>query len=270
MSSIKRAASAAASSGWDSRPAGAATASPAARASSSRRGKPSSAGTKIAASRRIVGACGTVERSSHAHAPAKRARDGWARAEWARPQQHELPLGLLGELAQKRAQERPVGLPPLDHDDLALRRRLNAGRRRAARARSCRGTARPPPPRSPGSWRAGRRGGRAGARGGRGRAGTRGARPRRTSRRSARLHRVARGTRGSAGPARSRGRCRTSRSRARSARFARTPTGTPICGCARDRDGRSERDELLAVEAASRARAGPRRGRARDSTAPAP
>jgi hypothetical protein len=63
-------------------------------------------------------ACGT-----HADAAAQRARQRGPSAERTGAQQHELPVGLSTQLAYERSQQRPLRLPPLEHDHLLLLRR---------------------------------------------------------------------------------------------------------------------------------------------------
>ena len=58
-----------------------------------------------------------------ADAAAEQARERRPPAERLRAEQDELPVGRGDELAHERAQERPLRLPPLEDDDLALRRR---------------------------------------------------------------------------------------------------------------------------------------------------
>ena len=57
------------------------------------------------------------------HAAAQRARERRPAAERARAQEHELPVGQLGQLVHERTQQRPLGLPPLEHDEALLGRR---------------------------------------------------------------------------------------------------------------------------------------------------
>ena len=74
-----------------------------------RAASPSSAGTKTAASRKIS-ARAARRRARCARAPGRAARAAAAAATVERPraQEHELPVGLRGELARERAQERPL------------------------------------------------------------------------------------------------------------------------------------------------------------------
>ena len=71
-----------------------------------------------------VGAGGGVEGGSHSGSAAERAGQRRARRERARPEDRELPVGLRGELARERSQQRPLRLPPLEHEELPLLARL--------------------------------------------------------------------------------------------------------------------------------------------------
>ena len=67
-----------------------------------------------------LGASCSTPRRPHPHPRAEAARDGGPRRGRARPEQHELPAALLLELLHECAEERPLALPPLEHDTLLL------------------------------------------------------------------------------------------------------------------------------------------------------
>ena len=213
------------------RPGGAATAAPAACASSTTRGD-------ALERRHEDGGVAEAPRrgSSPSSAVRTRTRPRSARGSGGRPPSGRVRSSTSsqsGSAASSRTSARSSGRSVWRHSRTTILR-FCAGREELevdaerARARSGPGSGRPRPPPSPRSSRAARRAGRAGARAARGPAGSRAARARRTSRRSARrASRSARYERlGSPGSKP----CTTSKPPAASAtaRFARTPTGTPM------------------------------------------
>ncbi len=174
----------------------------------------------------------------------ERPRDVGPRRQRLRPQEREPPVRKLPERVERRLEQRPLGLAPLEHDQPLLAHRLEERRVDALRhERVVAGETQPPPRQpSPATWPAGRRSCPAASRAARAPADTRGARARETSRPSGSRPGEARGTRGSAARARTRGRRRSVRCRARargsSARRAARPSG---CAARSARPGRAPR-----------------------------
>src|SRR5439155_1702536 len=71
-------------------------------------------------SRSASGVRGAGGRAAHVHAPPQPPRQRRARRERARPEQDELPLTELDELAGERTQQRALRGPPLEHDAVHL------------------------------------------------------------------------------------------------------------------------------------------------------
>ena len=118
--SANRASAAAASSGCSWTPGGEAIAAPAAAASRATRDRPSSAGTKIAASARI-GALLFPSRAVRTRAlPTELRRNSGPSGQLLRPEVDELPVRQLAEGALDCSGQRTLDRTPLEHDELPL------------------------------------------------------------------------------------------------------------------------------------------------------